>query len=75
SPLAKRQPEPPPRPSPRRGESSACVGFTRLFPVFDNHPEALRCARAIAGCQPRPAAAPPPKVTQLRRRKPAESLP
>ncbi|AIB14636.1 hypothetical protein Sp245p_17210 (plasmid) [Azospirillum baldaniorum] len=59
-----------------RGEWSAVVELRRLFPVFANNPEALRCVRAIAGWQPLPApAAAPPKVTQLRRRKPAEPQP
>ncbi|TWA74732.1 hypothetical protein FBZ82_101748 [Azospirillum brasilense] len=56
-----------------RGEWSAVVELRRLFPVFVNNPEALRCVRAIAGWQSLPeSAVPPPKVTPLRRRKPAE---
>lgn len=59
-----------------RGEWSAVVELRRLFPVFANNPEALRCVRAIAGWHPLPeAAAAPPKVTPLRRRKPAEPQP
>ncbi|KAA0684221.1 hypothetical protein [Roseomonas genomospecies 6] len=63
-----------------RGEWSAVVELRRLFPVFANNPEALRCVRAIAGWQPLPVPpdAPsdaPPKVTPLRRRKPAEPQP
>lgn len=60
-----------------RGEWSAVVELRRLFPVFANNPEALRCVRAIAGWQPLPvpAADDPPKVTPLRRRKPAEPQP
>lgn len=59
-----------------RGEWSAVVELRRLFPVFANNPEALRCVRAIAGWQPLPAPSEaPPKVTPLRRRKPAEPQP
>ncbi|WP_448205979.1 hypothetical protein [Azospirillum sp. sgz302134] len=35
-----------------RGEWAAVVELRRLFPVFSNNPEALRCVRAIAGWTP-----------------------
>lgn len=52
------------------GEWAAVVELRRLFPVFSNNPEALRCVRAIAGWTPLP---PKPeraveKVSVLRRR-------
>ncbi|MCW2243802.1 hypothetical protein [Azospirillum canadense] len=57
-----------------RGEWAAVVELRRLFPVFSNNPEALRCVRAIAGWSPLPEAAEPPaeKVTALRRRRKPE---
>lgn len=52
------------------GEWAAVVELRRLFPVFTNNPEALRCVRAIAGWSPLPEKAPPAteKVSVLRRR-------
>ena len=58
-----------------RGEWAAVVELRRLFPVFSNNPEALRCVRAIAGWSPLSDAAEPKpesgaeKVTALRRRR------
>jgi hypothetical protein len=56
------------------GEWAAVVELRRLFPVFTNNPEALRCVRAIAGWTPLPQAPEPAveKVSVLRRRREPE---
>lgn len=48
-----------------RGEWAAVVELRRLFPVFSNNPEALRCVRAIAGWSPLPDEAKPGRDTVI----------
>lgn len=56
------------------GEWAAVVELRRLFPVFSNNPEALRCVRAIAGWTPLPQPPEPAveKISALRRRRQPE---
>ncbi len=51
----------------QEGELSAAVELRRLFPGITDNVEARKCARTIAGWQPRPAAACQITPSRLRR--------